>query len=198
MLLQICDEGRIATATPITEEGLALLLLHILQVLDYLQAGVLCHLVLFCLWIAAELWHHQHVRSQGQHLLRHPVRDLACRLPFAPGLVYLVTREIDLCLSWASSISHCHCPRSCIAIYSRVLSCIVLDSRSRLPHVKSPFDLTLRQQKPIPLRIVHLWYIGKLACGVFQQRYYCCLSSNNYPYVIPIQDCRLGCQFSRN
>ena len=98
VLLQICDKGGIATATPITEEGLALLLLHILQVLDYLQAGVLYHLVLFCLWISAELWHHQHVRSQGQHLLRHLVRDFTSGLPRLPCLVYLVARQIDLCL----------------------------------------------------------------------------------------------------
>ena len=105
MLAQISDEGGIATTRPITEEGLMLLLLHILQVLDYLQAGVLHHLVLVCLWITAELWHRQHARRQCQHLLRHLVRHLASGTPRAPSLVYLIGSKIDLCLPRASSLS---------------------------------------------------------------------------------------------
>ena len=150
MLAQISNEGRIATTRPITEEGTSPLFLHILQVLDYLQAGVLCHLVLVSLWIAVELWHRQHVRSQCQHLLRHPVRDLASGLPFAPCLVYLVGSQIDLCLPRASSFSHCHYPHSCIAIYNHPLSCIVLDSRSRVPHAKFPVASILLLRKSIP------------------------------------------------
>ena len=105
VLPQVCDEGRVATTRPVAEERLALLLLHVLQVSDYLQAGVLHHLVLVCLVVAVELWHHQHVRSQCQHLFRHPVRHFASRLPFAPCLVYLVARQIDLCLPRTPSLS---------------------------------------------------------------------------------------------
>lgn len=105
LLPQVVDERRVATARPIREERTALLLLHVLQVLDYLQASLLQHLVLLVWSIAIELRHKEHVLGKTHHLLRHLVRDFSSGAPTIPRLVNLVACEIYLRLPRSSSFS---------------------------------------------------------------------------------------------
>ena len=109
VLPQIDDGGSPYASCPIGEEGLALLLLHVLQVGYDLQATILDHFVLHILGIVVEMSACHNPLGKHQHHLPHFLRDNPCGFPSKPLFVNLLAGQISFLLHNASSFIY-HLP----------------------------------------------------------------------------------------